>query len=503
MGSVSDNKRTIEPFLGFELLLFRRFQQQPSLWYEWRTNLSRRASHGTVKDLEAACTSGDSALQTLESLEELGVGDIHQDLWFLSVMVHRRPKNLLEFVEMEIERERCKRLPKYGETLMMRYLNLYNFTVLSLDSMFKFGDDNRLPREIFRCPNVKSLSLKYNSLEYLPCDIGRMSKLEYLALTNNKLSVWSLPYSLTFLTSLHTLYLDNNLLDALPGFLARMPKLETVHRHGNHNYFKSTFMWYHTDVNLRIIPFFSEAQCYSQYESLQFWAAKGIIGQKQNFFQDENVVPVLKDYIADIYHLFNICHNCNTACLSHTNELSGLALNLSLVDIPHPCVKFKNDPPHVFAGYKVITFKNPYLGNTCVPFQHWACSMECARAVEIPARLEQISAARELDLQYENYVRECVRKFSTYRSPRSMLSVAVGSRSGDSSDDSRRGKSTLSASSSESDDNSHFQFKVFDNDSSSSFSRRYHSKRWRNGRSSRGRLLPADSARTKCSCVIS
>lgn len=53
---------------------------------------------------------------------------------------------------------------------------------------------------------------------------------------------------------------DNNLLDALPGFLLSLPALETVHRHGNHNYFKSTFMWYHTDVNLRIIPVSCDAQ---------------------------------------------------------------------------------------------------------------------------------------------------------------------------------------------------------------------------------------------------
>ena len=151
----------------------------------------------------------------------------------------------------------------------------------------------------------------------------------------------------------------------------------------------------------------------------------------------------------------------------------------------------------------MITFKNPYLGNTCVPFQHWACSMECARSVEIPARLEQISAARELDLQYENYVRECVRKFSTYRSPRSMLSVAVSSRAGDSSDDSRRGKLTLSASSSDGDDHSYQHFKLFDSDGDKNFSGRYQSRRWRSGRRGRGRLLPSDSARTKCSCVIS
>ena len=55
----------------------------------------------------------------------------------------------------------------------------------------------------------------------------------------------------------------------------------------------------------------------------------------------------------------------------------------------------------------MITFKNPYLGNTCVPFQHWACSYRCATDIEVPAREEQIAAARELDRQYDAYIREC------------------------------------------------------------------------------------------------
>lgn len=62
---------------------------------------------------------------------------------------------------------------------------------------------------------------------------------------------------------------------------------------------------------------------------------------------------------------------------------------------------------YFFAGFKVITFKNPYLGNTCVPFQHWACSMDCAEHIEIPARDEQIAAAADLDKNYDAYVREC------------------------------------------------------------------------------------------------
>lgn len=67
-------------------------------------------------------------------------------------------------------------------------------------------------------------------------------------------------------------------------------------------------------------------------------------------------------------------------------------------------------------GYKVITFKNPYLGNSCVPFQHWACSLECAKALEVPARMEQIAAAKRLDEQYEEYVLECQKMFQSVSS---------------------------------------------------------------------------------------
>jgi hypothetical protein len=74
----------------------------------------------------------------------------------------------------------------------------------------------------------------------------------------------------------------------------------------------------------------------------------------------------------------------------------------------------------------VITFKNPYLGNTCVPFQHWACSIDCAKALEIPARIEQIAAAQELDRQYEKYIDECQRKFHATARPM-VLCVRAGS----------------------------------------------------------------------------
>ena len=163
---------------------------------------------------------------------------------------------------------------------------------------------------------MKWLSMKYNYLDKIPPDIGRMTSLEYLALTNNKLQNKSLPYTLTFCKKMKILMLDNNLLDALPGFLLKMDSLKTVHRHGNHNYFKSTFMWYHTDVNERILPITGSNDFYvREPETMQFWAARSVIGLKINFFADTTIAPVLKDFISDVYPLFNVCGYCNRAQL--------------------------------------------------------------------------------------------------------------------------------------------------------------------------------------------
>ena len=159
--------------------------------------------------------------------------------------------------------------------------------------------------------------MKYNYLDRIPPDIGRMSNLVFLSLTNNKLQNKSIPYTLTFCSKLTTLMLDNNLLDALPGFLLKMAALETVHRHGNHNYFKSTFMWYHTDVNERILAINASNHDFMARmpETLQFWAAKAVIGLKLNFYKDESFAAGLRDYLSEIYGLFNVCGYCNNAKL--------------------------------------------------------------------------------------------------------------------------------------------------------------------------------------------
>lgn len=57
-----------------------------------------------------------------------------------------------------------------------------------------------------------------------------------------------------------------------------------------------------------------------------------------------------------------------------------------------------------FAGYTTVTFLTPYLGNTCVPFQHWACSKECVVAIEVPAKKLQLEGSKRLDYEYSHYI---------------------------------------------------------------------------------------------------
>ena len=171
--------------------------------------------------------------------------------WILwSSKDHWNPE-FLSFLLEEIEADRCGKPRGLSENIISTYLNRHQFTELYLDGInggfSRTGSSNRhssniegagagfygyhhhhhhnlhnaaamnnnnnnnvnnnyhhqprsfpqsylggnfsggIPPEIFRCSNVRILSLRSNHLDVLPADIGRMQKLEYLALTNNRL----------------------------------------------------------------------------------------------------------------------------------------------------------------------------------------------------------------------------------------------------------------------------------------------------------------------------
>ncbi|XP_064484538.1 uncharacterized protein LOC135397119 [Ornithodoros turicata] len=341
-------------FHCYEFLLLKRLQEDENLW----TEVTRKLSN-----------------------EKSPTFEIQAELWYLYITLEGTGGRFSEFVRYISSTPRVRLAT--ADSLLKTYLNRYNFVELNLDHIFKYGEDNALPRELFHCPSVRVLSLRSNFLDRLPADVGCLQHLESLALTHNRLHNGSIPFTLSFCRNLRVLLLDNNLLDALPGFLLDMHSLHTVHRHGNHNYFKATFMWYHTDINSRILAVTpSKAESHNGFRNsrvpltLLEQSARAVVASKTDFFAPGKLPPRLRDYVCDRYFEFSICGNCPTA-------------------------KYMGEP-----GYKVFTFKNPYLGNTCVPFQHWACSLECALAIEVPARREQLLSSREQDRQYAQYIQQ-------------------------------------------------------------------------------------------------
>ena len=145
------------------------------------------------------------------------------------------------------------------------------------------------------------------------------------------------------LRSLTELYIDNNLLDALPGIFLNIPSLERLHRHGNHNYFKATFMWYHTDVNDRILecppsPSPGPAER-SGPVSLQHLAASRVIQSRLNFFRCGTIPSRIKDYISGLCEGLEVVKKL-VSSNKHTNNFSFAQTAQVRIPSRQPASKF-------------------------------------------------------------------------------------------------------------------------------------------------------------------
>ena len=99
--------------------------------------------------------------------------------------------------------------------------------------------------------------------------------------------------------------------------------------------------------------------------TLQHLCGLSIAASRMNFYHGNLLPNPLKNQLSELVKEINLCGNCSK--VRHIGE----------------------------SGFKIFTFKNPYLGNTCVPFIHWACSYECAQEIEVPARKQQLKSAKE------------------------------------------------------------------------------------------------------------
>ena len=425
--------KTRQQFHCYELLLLQHLDADPTLYDDLCDTFGECDECNGSDAVSVGSATTARASRRKDFLSKHWSKIVADDLWFLHVALQQARDKLVLFVRKEMERNRRKREKEGGQggahawtklikeadafeldrnQLLTRYLRCYNFVELHLDNVFSNGTatNAQLPSALFKfCPNATVLSLRSNYIRKIPPDIGRLKKLRKLCLTNNSLQNGSIPFSLTFCDQLSELYLDNNLLDALPGFLLGMRSLATVHRHGNHNYFKATFMWYHTDVNERILEAPGVEECENEggrsegmmaFPSLQQIAMKTIVASRENFFESNALPPAFKDRIANATQNLNLCDNC-------------------------PAIR-----PVAAAGFKVYTFKNPYLGNTCVPFLHWACSLTCAREIEVPARIEQLESAEEQDRIYREYVSVALQRHNSRSKLGSKGGAGGGSGSG-------------------------------------------------------------------------
>ena len=84
-----------------------------------------------------------------------------------------------------------------------------------------------IPGELGNLSNLESLNLSNNRLTGIPGELGNLSNLESLNLSDNRLT--GIPGELGSLSNLESLYLSSNELTGIPGELGNLPNLETLY----------------------------------------------------------------------------------------------------------------------------------------------------------------------------------------------------------------------------------------------------------------------------------
>ena len=187
----------------FEYLLMRTLEDDPPLWQKLCESFGTCDQCLVEMGTPRSPQHSHSISHSQKGKDPFSINSIHPDLWFLAITLKESKDKLIHFIRSESLPKRKEELyrlqkPFSSSSFLSSYLSSFNFVEMYLDSIFKVGDVTVLPRELFKCSNVKTLSLRNNFLDTLPPDIGRLSKLEKLFLTNNKLQNKSIPFSLAF-----------------------------------------------------------------------------------------------------------------------------------------------------------------------------------------------------------------------------------------------------------------------------------------------------------------
>uniref|UniRef100_A0A8C6Q7Z6 Leucine-rich repeat-containing protein 7 n=1 Tax=Nothobranchius furzeri TaxID=105023 RepID=A0A8C6Q7Z6_NOTFU len=218
-----------DAFLEYLPANFEVLEQMHSLKELWLDNNSLQSIPGSIGKLRQLRYL-DLAKNRIESLDSDVSGcEALEDMLLSSNMLQHLPDSigmLKKLTTLKVDDNQLTSLPHTIGSLSLleeldcscNELESLPPTVGYLHSLRTFAADENflteLPRELLSCEkNVTVMSLRSNKLEFLPDEIGQMTKLRVLNLSDNRLK--NLPFSFTKLKDLAALWLSDNQSKAL------------------------------------------------------------------------------------------------------------------------------------------------------------------------------------------------------------------------------------------------------------------------------------------------
>merc|ERR1719318_2490976 len=145
------------------LLLMRTLDEDENLWVK----LCEKFGHCDQCEQEEGCTPRHSHTGSLPAKDPFSINSIHPDMWFLAITLKESKDKLIHFIRSELPKRKDdiplpgSQKPLHTNSFLSSYLSAFNFVEMNPD-------------------------------------IGRLSKLERLFLTNNKLQNKSIPFTIAF-----------------------------------------------------------------------------------------------------------------------------------------------------------------------------------------------------------------------------------------------------------------------------------------------------------------
>lgn len=233
--------------------------------------------------------------------------------------------------------------------------------------------------QFWSLPNLTVMNLNNTQLRFLPASIGRLKQLRVLSLNTNYLQ--TLPNTISFCRKLEELNLESNKFPYLPGVILQLNSLKTLRRWDNSELMRGAGDLSHNRYN-KYIAIAPEKHLKPPDERpggevtpLKLLALQQIMTSRIDYWNSKSLAPVVCKILDNAQSQFKICDHCFVA------------------------------KPLEVQGYEVCWLVESILGLRHVPFRHFACSLDCASALQRGFRTTQARLMAETEAQYRRQMR--------------------------------------------------------------------------------------------------